>query len=79
MRGNHYGGISAVAPEFYRDVVYACAQACREPAANIREMKDFVKRYEEHWAVSAEGMIFGAIQDARSFSTAQPPDPGITP
>ena len=46
----NYGGISVVAPEFYRDVVYTCAQACREPAANIREMKDFVKRYEEHWA-----------------------------
>lgn len=46
----NYGGISAVAPEFYRDVVSTCAQACREPAANIREMKDFVKRYEEHWA-----------------------------
>jgi hypothetical protein len=46
----NYGGISAVAPEFYRDVVSTCAQACREPAANIREMNDVVKRYEEHWA-----------------------------
>ena len=25
-------------------------RACREPAASIREMKDFVKRYEAHWA-----------------------------
>lgn len=46
----NYDGIRAVAPEFYRDVVSTCARACREPAANIREMKDFVKRYEAHWA-----------------------------
>ncbi len=46
----NYDGIRAVAPKFYRDVVFTCARACREPAANIREMKDFVKRYEEHWA-----------------------------
>ncbi|EFI35767.1 conserved hypothetical protein [Desulfonatronospira thiodismutans ASO3-1] len=45
----NYEGIRAVAPEFYRDVVSTCARACREPAANIREMKDFVKRYIEHW------------------------------
>jgi hypothetical protein len=45
----NYDGIKTVAPEFYRDVVSTCAQACREPAANIREMKDFVKRYEEYW------------------------------
>ena len=41
---------SGVAVRFYRDVVSTCARACREPAANIREMKDFVKRYEAHWA-----------------------------
>ncbi|MBE0574427.1 MAG: hypothetical protein IH613_00865 [Desulfuromonadales bacterium] len=46
----NYAGITHVSPEFYRDVVSTCAQACREPAANIREMKDFVKRYEAHWA-----------------------------
>ena len=46
----NYDGIRAVAPEFYRDVVSTCARACREPAANIREMKDFVKRYEAQWA-----------------------------
>ena len=46
----NYDGIRAVAPEFYRDVVSTCARACREPAVNIREMKDFVKRYEAHWA-----------------------------
>ncbi|MBT1076978.1 hypothetical protein [Geobacter grbiciae] len=45
----NYNGIRPVAPEFYRDVVSTCARACREPVANIREMKDFVKRYEEHW------------------------------
>lgn len=46
----NYAGTTSVAPEFYRDVVSTCARACREPAANIREMKDFVKRYEAHWA-----------------------------
>lgn len=46
----NYDGVRTVAPEFYRDVVSTCARACREPAANIREMKDFVKRYEAHWA-----------------------------
>lgn len=45
----NYDGIRPVAPEFYRDVVSTCARACREPVANIRVMKDFVKRYEEHW------------------------------
>lgn len=45
----NYNGIRPVAPEFYRDVVSTCARACREPVANIREMKDFVKRYEEYW------------------------------
>jgi hypothetical protein len=49
----NYDGIKTVAPEFYRDVVSTCARACREPAANIREMKDFVKRYKEHWVDSA--------------------------
>ncbi len=46
----NYDGIRTVAPELYRDVVSTCARACREPAANTREMEDFVKRYEEHWA-----------------------------
>ncbi len=46
----NYDGTRAVAPEFYRDVVSTCARACREPAANIREMKGFVKRYEARWA-----------------------------
>jgi hypothetical protein len=45
----NYAGITSVAPELYRDVVSTCSRACREPAANIREMTDFVKRYEEHW------------------------------
>lgn len=46
----NYAGITPVSPEFYRDVVFTCARACREPGANIREMKDFVKRYQAHWA-----------------------------
>lgn len=46
---SNYAGITPVSTEFYRDVVSTCACACREPAANIREMKDFVKRYEDHW------------------------------
>jgi len=45
----NYDGVRQVVPEFYRDVAATCARACREPTANIREMKDFVKRYEEHW------------------------------
>lgn len=46
----NFDGIKQVAPDFYRDVVVTCARACREPTANIREMKDFVKRYEAYWA-----------------------------
>jgi len=46
----NYAGTTSVSPEFYRDVVSTCARACREPAANIREMKDFVKRHEACWA-----------------------------
>lgn len=46
----NYDGIKTVALEFYRDVVSTCARACCEPAANICEMKNFVKRYKEHWA-----------------------------
>ena len=45
----NYTGVVLVVSEFYRDVVTSCARACREPIANIREMTDFVKRYEEHW------------------------------
>jgi len=45
----NYDGIKTVSPDFYREVVSTCVRACREPAANIREMRDFVKRYEEHW------------------------------
>lgn len=49
----NYVGITPVSSEFYRDVVSTCARACREPVTNIREMKDFVKRYEEHWVSCA--------------------------
>ena len=45
----NYAGTTPVSLEFYQDVVSTCARACREPAANIREMTDFAKRYEEHW------------------------------
>ncbi len=41
----NYAGITPVSPEVYRDVVSTCARACREPAANIREMKNFAKRW----------------------------------
>ncbi|MCI5150935.1 MAG: hypothetical protein D3916_16390 [Candidatus Electrothrix sp. MAN1_4] len=40
----NYDGIKRIAPNRYRDVVSTCARACREPAANVREMKDFVRR-----------------------------------
>ncbi|MCI5115371.1 MAG: hypothetical protein D3921_09995 [Candidatus Electrothrix sp. AW1] len=45
----NYDGIKPVVREFYQDVVSTCARACHEPAANVREMKDFVNRYEKHW------------------------------
>jgi hypothetical protein len=45
----NYSGIRAVSLEFYRDVVSTCVRACREPSANVWEMKEFGKRYEEHW------------------------------
>ena len=45
----NYDGIKTVPIDFYRDVVSTCARACREPAANIREMNDFVSRYEAQW------------------------------
>lgn len=54
----NYAGIERVDQEFYRDVVSTCARACREPAANIREMKDFVKRYEEHWRFEEEINVY---------------------
>lgn len=45
----NYDGIHPVASEFYRDVVSTCAQACCDPAANGREMKEFARRYEKRW------------------------------
>lgn len=45
----NYEGIRAVSQALFRDVVSTCARACREPAANVREMRDFAKRYEEQW------------------------------
>lgn len=45
----NYEGVIPVSPAFYRDVISTCARACREPAANTLEMKDFAKRHKEHW------------------------------
>lgn len=45
----NYEGTRAVSQALFRDVVSTCARACREPAANVREMRDFAKRHEEHW------------------------------
>jgi len=49
----NYAGITRLSPERYRDVISICARACRELAANVRELTDFVKRYEEDWVGSA--------------------------
>lgn len=46
----NYEGIQPVSPAFYRDVVTTCARACQTPQANSREMTEFAKRYEQHWA-----------------------------
>ncbi len=46
----NYDGIKSVTPELYRDIVSTCARACREPTANLREMREFGKRYEKYWA-----------------------------
>lgn len=45
----NYEGTRAVSQAFFRDVVSTCARACREPTANVPEMRDFAKRYEEQW------------------------------
>lgn len=45
----NYEGITQVSHEFYKDVVVTCAQACRSPEANVREMRDFAKRYKTSW------------------------------
>ncbi|OIQ49055.1 hypothetical protein BerOc1_00974 [Pseudodesulfovibrio hydrargyri] len=45
----NYEGIIPVSREFYNDVVFTCAQACRSPETNVREMRDFAKRYETSW------------------------------
>lgn len=45
----HYSDISPVLPDFYKDVVATCARASRTPAANIKEIAAFQKRYSEHW------------------------------
>ena len=45
----NYQGVKDVPLEFYRDVVSTCARACREPEANIREMKGFAERCKKRW------------------------------
>lgn len=45
----NYEGIRPVSPAFYRDVVATCARACLTPQANVREMKEFARRYRQHW------------------------------
>ena len=45
----NYEGIIPVSHELYKDVVFTCAQACSSPEANVREMKNFAKRYEKNW------------------------------
>ena len=49
----NYEGIRPVSSTFYRDVVTTCARACQTPQANVREMTEFAKRYEQHWINSA--------------------------
>jgi len=49
----NYEGIRPVSPAFYRDVVTTCARACQTPQANVREIKDFARRYEQHWTSCA--------------------------
>ncbi|MER8833236.1 hypothetical protein [Mesorhizobium sp. M0909] len=46
----NYEGVRSVSLPLYRDVVSTCARACQTPAANMREMKDFARRYEKRWA-----------------------------
>ena len=46
----NYSGTCEVPAALYRDVVSTCARACRDPAANLREMKDFAKRHRDCWA-----------------------------
>lgn len=49
----NYEGIRPVSPAFYRDVITTCARACLTPRANVLEMTEFAKRYEQHWINSA--------------------------
>lgn len=45
----NYEGIRPVSLAFYRDVVATCARACLTPQVNVPEMKEFARRYEQHW------------------------------
>ncbi|MBN9220174.1 MAG: hypothetical protein J0I79_19690 [Mesorhizobium sp.] len=46
----NYEGVRPVSLPLYKDVVSTCARACQTPEANVREMKDFARRYEQKWA-----------------------------
>ncbi len=45
----NYEGIRPVSHDFYRDVVSTCSRACLSPQDNVRVMKEFAERYEQHW------------------------------
>lgn len=49
----NYEGMRPVSQAFYRDVVTTCARACQTPQTNVREMKEFAKRYERYWIACA--------------------------
>lgn len=44
----NYGEIKSVPQEFYRCIVSTCTLACREPTANIPEMRRFVEIYKKY-------------------------------
>ena len=46
----NYEGIRPVSLPLYRDFVSTCARASQTPQANVREMNDFARRYEQQWA-----------------------------
>ena len=43
----NYKGVKSVDPKLYRDVVSTCARASQSPEANMREMREFRRRYWE--------------------------------
>ncbi len=45
----NYSGIAYVPRSLYKDIVATCARASHEPTANIREMRKFALRHQDHW------------------------------